>query len=707
VSDTRQPITPATGAEWRRRREAGGNLPDASNDERPRNEFDGKLPNGFDGQPRNGFDGQPRNGFDGQPRNGFDGQPRNGFDGQPRNGFRVPAYATVLEPQDVTARFAEAQQAGLAAMLNIAVPAALPRPPAAAEAVALPEQVSEASLTSATPGPAAPVLVSTLPAAVTEQPAVSPRPEVSPPDPGTTKAGGGLEFTAPGASDSFAQLRALPLIVVLTVQAFLSLRLVTSNTAYTDEALYLWAGRLEWSHWLHHTPVPPFASYFSGAPVLYPPIAALANGLGGLTGARVLSLCFMLGATVLLHGVTRRIFDRPSAAFAAALFAGLGSAQFLGAFATYDAMALFLLATAVWVGVRAAACRTWGARLALLLLAAAALVTADAAKYAAALFDPVVLISIACFHWRELGRRAGIAAGALVACGAALGMASMLAWGGKLYINGIVSTTLARSPGNWPMFGILFVSAGWVGVVAVLAVIGAIVVSCTRRASTMKMLAWTLAAAAFLAPGEQARIHVFTSLFKHVAFGGWFAAVVAGYALTAFVRAVPVAKSRGALKVVTLGIGLATISGSMLAVDHFGTWQNVDPVLPALATTLGDHPGPLLTDESPPLYYYLEEFEPWQLLTSIQDSSWWAVSRDIRQRRAEYILLSFAVSGGGCGNEDPAVKKTQARCVHNIDLRVLYQIISDGGYRLVARIPYRTTSFKSDYMLWVREGPGR
>ena len=66
----------------------------------------------------------------------------------------------------------------------------------------------------------------------------------------------------------------------------------------------------------------------------------------------------MLGATVLLHGVTKRIFDRLSAAFAAALFAALGSAQFLGAFATYDAMALFLLATATWLGIRAAACRT-------------------------------------------------------------------------------------------------------------------------------------------------------------------------------------------------------------------------------------------------------------------------------------------------------------------------------------------------------------
>jgi hypothetical protein len=130
-------------------------------------------------------------------------------------------------------------------------------------------------------------------------------------------------------------------------------------------------------------------------------------------------------------------------------------------------------------------------------------------------------------------------------------------------------------------------------------------------------------------------------------------------------------------------------------------------VLPALTATLRAHPGTLLTDQAPPLYYYLEEYEPWQLLTSIPDSSAWALSRDIGQRRPAYILLSFAVGGGGCGNEDPAVRQTQAQCLHNIDLRVLYRIISDGGYRLIARIPYRTTSFQSDYMLWAREGPRR
>ena len=71
-----------------------------------------------------------------------------------------------------------------------------------------------------------------------------------------------------------------PLVGILVVQAGLSLRLVWSNTAYQDEALYLWAGHLEWAHWLHGVAVPDFASYFSGAPVIYPPLGAAADSIG-------------------------------------------------------------------------------------------------------------------------------------------------------------------------------------------------------------------------------------------------------------------------------------------------------------------------------------------------------------------------------------------------------------------------------------------
>ena len=148
---------------------------------------------------------------------------------------------------------------------------------------------------------------------------------------------------------------AWPLLVVLAVQAVLSLRLVWSATAFQDEALYLRAGHLEWAHWLHQAPVPAFPAYFSGAPVLYPPLAAAAGSLGGLAAARLLSLCLMLGVTGLLWATTARLYGRRAALLASGLFATLAGTQFLGAFATFDALALFLLALAAWLAVRAAA----------------------------------------------------------------------------------------------------------------------------------------------------------------------------------------------------------------------------------------------------------------------------------------------------------------------------------------------------------------
>src|SRR6185312_6945772 len=122
-------------------------------------------------------------------------------------------------------------------------------------------------------------------------------------------------------------------------------------------------GRLELAHLLHGAPVPGFQTYFSGAPVVYPVLAGLADELGGLATVRLLSLVLMLCATVLCYATGRRLYNRRSGLFAAGLFAGTGAAQFLGAFATYDALAIFLLASATWLGVRSAWCKGPAARI--------------------------------------------------------------------------------------------------------------------------------------------------------------------------------------------------------------------------------------------------------------------------------------------------------------------------------------------------------
>jgi hypothetical protein len=198
-----------------------------------------------------------------------------------------------------------------------------------------------------------------------------------------------------------------PLSIILAAQIALSVRLIWRTSAFIDEALYLSVGHLELAHIFHHAPMPEVASYMSGSPVVYPPLAAIADEIGGLAGARLLSLAFILLATVLLHGVCRRLTGSRSAAFfAAALFTAIAPSQFLGAFATYDAMALALLAVAAWLGVVAADADP-ARRYLLIGIGGVAIMIADAAKYAATIFDPVVLAVVGLAVGRQHGRRAG------------------------------------------------------------------------------------------------------------------------------------------------------------------------------------------------------------------------------------------------------------------------------------------------------------
>ena len=190
------------------------------------------------------------------------------------------------------------------------------------------------------------------------------------------------------------------LFAILCVQAVLSLRM--SNTAFEDEALYLYSGHLEIAHLLHGAPLQgDYSSYFSGAPVLYPVLGALADDVGGLAAARAVSLIAMLGTTALLYSLTRRLFNERVGLCAAVIFSVTESALFLGRLATYDAPALFLLALATWIVVRTAPFR-WP----VYLLAALPIGLAVATKYASALFVPTIVVLAGLAAWPYRGRKA-------------------------------------------------------------------------------------------------------------------------------------------------------------------------------------------------------------------------------------------------------------------------------------------------------------
>jgi 4-amino-4-deoxy-L-arabinose transferase-like glycosyltransferase len=398
-----------------------------------------------------------------------------------------------------------------------------------------------------------------------------------------------------------------PLFVVLAVQAALSLKLVWANTAFQDEGLYLRAGHLEWAHWLHGSAIPDFPSYFSGAPVIYPPVGALADSIGGLAAARALSLCCMLGVTSLLWATTARLFGKRAALLAAGLFATLAGAQFLGAFATFDAMALLLLALAAWLGVRSVGFG-FRARMALLIASGFILALADAVKYATALFTPVVLVVVAVAAWRRRGGGSGLAAGLAVLGSWLAAAAAAIVIGGHDYWQGITTSTLARPQADIAVTTVLQRAYIWTSLILVLAVLGAVLAA--RRTAPERLLLVVLAAAALLVPAEQARLHTTVSLQKHVVFGAWFAAIAAGYAMARLSRVDP---GRGWAAVMALPIAGSTLFGSMgQAASLFDVWPNSARAVAVLRSAVHAHPGSYLAEDYDVEAYYLRSAVPWQ-----------------------------------------------------------------------------------------------
>ena len=381
------------------------------------------------------------------------------------------------------------------------------------------------------------------------------------------------------------------LVLVLVIQAALSVRLIWSNTAFADEALYLWAGHTEWAHWLQGAPIPAWQTWFSGSPVLYPPIGALADTVGGLTGARFLSLAFMLASTCLLWDATCKLVSRRAAYISTAAFGTLAGTGFLGAFATYDAMALLLLSIGACLAVRASGGR--GAKgFLLLLLVAVVLGLACAVKYAIALFVPVIVL-IAFFHTaRERGWGRAFGTSITLGIGFAVTIGIALALGGHSYIQGIKYTTLSRAAATSSPWSVLKLSYMWTAFIVVLAIL-AILIS-RREKPAYRWLLRVLALSVCLVPIEQARIDTTVSLHKHVVFGAWFAAMAAGYVLAKLSR---VDRTRGWMAVVTIPILVfALVQNVPQATNLYLKWTNLSALAAQWPSLSARYPGYYLAD---------------------------------------------------------------------------------------------------------------
>jgi hypothetical protein len=453
-----------------------------------------------------------------------------------------------------------------------------------------------------------------------------------------------------------------PLLAVLAVQTALSASMVRARTAFGDEALYLSAGHLEWRHWLHGAQIPAYQTWFSGAPVIYPPIGAIADSLGGLAAARLLSLVFMLGVTCFVWGTaTRLLEDRRAAFWASALFAALAPTLHLGSYATYDAPALLLLTAAAWcaAGVRSSQHATRR-----IIAAGVLLALANATKYATALYDPTVLCIIILVSWAGAGRKAALLRAAFLAGTTAAVLAVLFALGGSGYLTGISQTTTDRAHGT-DTAALVFADAwSWTAVVLVPAVVAA-VVSAVRRRWAQALLLAVLALTALLAPADQARIQTATSLEKHVDFGAWFAAIAAGYLLSRLTRRrLVLAASLTALIPVTV---LGTVQARAM-ID----WPDVTGLV-KVVRPLTAHGGRFLVETPDVLQYYLPE-TTWRQWSDTLSGNLRYYQQAIARHYFSVVVLSF--------NETPAA-----------DYEIAFDLSTAGGYSLTAKVRSGKTTF--------------
>ena len=255
--------------------------------------------------------------------------------------------------------------------------------------------------------------------------------------------------------------------------------------------------------------------------------------------------------------------------------------------------------------------RTAAFRWPVFLLAALPTALAVGVKYAGLLFVPTIAVLPVLAGWPERGRRVlwyPLAFGTAVA-GLLL---AALRLGGPAYMAALRSTTTNRAQGTTPVSTILRESAEWGGVLFALAVIGTIAYVWRvhtepdekiapagdrfRRAALGVVLTGT----ALLAPADQAHLHTDISFLKHIGFGLFFAAPMAGFGLARIMG--------DYLRRPQFGIAawsMALVLGMVQSNQLYHSWPSSGPFVSAFAKYTKPHAKYLVEVPEVPIYYLM------------------------------------------------------------------------------------------------------
>jgi hypothetical protein len=513
------------------------------------------------------------------------------------------------------------------------------------------------------------------------------------------------------------------LTAICALQAGLSLTLVRTNTAFTDEADSLWIGRLVIAHWLHGTswPVADGEHSLQGSPLIYPPLGAVANSLGGLLGARVLSLALMLAATVLLYQTASRLAGPAAAAFAVAIWATSEAALRL-AFATPDALSVLLTALSAWLIVQAGHRRRHGE---LVAAAAVALAMANATSYSGILIDPIV-IAMAFFAWQPhlQRRRAAYATGWLTAAWvAALGLLLTFSHSWAGFVHTVAGPSIASAQSVAQVANAIW---GYAGLIIVVAVVGAIV-AYDSRGGTQVALLGVLAGAALIVPVVQLSLRTTTQLDRHLAYGIWFAAIAAGYGCARFLTWLPGVRSRFLVAFCALALAYPAAAGWRAAWDSYHGWPNAHSFIARFTSAAAASNGPLFAGNQVHVAeYYTPGVPDWTRWTTGGLSlnpggagpnvQYYKALLD--SRKYGVIALVYATSFTSANLPPTIARPGQSAQVTQDLLRLVSANSGEPGlrdltralqqepaYQIVASGPYDSALDQGIFVIWRRVGP--
>jgi 4-amino-4-deoxy-L-arabinose transferase-like glycosyltransferase len=481
----------------------------------------------------------------------------------------------------------------------------------------------------------------------------------------------------------------LSLVLILAMQAIVSLTTL-HNTAFQDEALYVYAGRQIIRNWTGGPPpLDHYANYFSGYPYVYPVIGGFLDRVGGLELARSFSLLCMLGVTAAVWYVTRRLFDVPAAIFASASYAVAGVVLFLSRLATFDAMCLSLIALATAVAVHCATtARPWSA-----LLIGPILVGAILTKYAALLFVPATLAILVCASlafvgWKRAALRLLLT---LVGLGVSLWIAYLRV--DPLAFHALAGSTTNRETGlKDTRLHLLTHVLRMGGIMLAIAFVGLLLLIRSRR---FVLLGLALFGAAWLAPLYHIYKQEPISLDKHIAYGLFFAAPIVGYALAWISgyegRAEPTTRRGYWLVGGMVVIALFTL-GLRQSQDLFANWANTSQLNYALHTQLRNGTGRVLSEDI--------EVSRFDARDVTQEWQWTNFYYPYYIQPNHQLVEGQPGLIAGLNNRFYDLVELSFNYIPDTAYFVASQMAKDHNYDLIARVPFENSYGKGHFFLF-------